>query len=189
MGETLGIAHNVFEKMERERDRKERMKKYEDWQKEKVKKQQKIKEMQAKVKDAEAVKKKSFVDPNGAPGQAISATYLRTDSTEDMMDRMDSLGNSHEDLAAGIGTPSLEGSPPRIPTSEIAAKRSVSGAGSDANIPNVSLANSLDTEEAAPRLTGPVNPTPPTRPNTSRKAAEPEEAREKTPKCGKCVIM
>ena len=33
MGETLGIAHNVFEKMEREKDRKERMKKYEEWQK------------------------------------------------------------------------------------------------------------------------------------------------------------
>jgi len=34
MGETLGISHNVFEKAERERDRKERMKKLEDWKKE-----------------------------------------------------------------------------------------------------------------------------------------------------------
>ena len=32
----MGIAHNVFEKMEREKDRKERLKKYEDWQKEKA---------------------------------------------------------------------------------------------------------------------------------------------------------
>ncbi|TRY71965.1 hypothetical protein TCAL_01140 [Tigriopus californicus] len=35
MGETLGIACNVFEKAERERDRKERMKALEDWNKEK----------------------------------------------------------------------------------------------------------------------------------------------------------
>ena len=35
MGETLGIAHNVFEKAERERDRKQRLKALEDWQKEK----------------------------------------------------------------------------------------------------------------------------------------------------------
>ncbi len=35
MGETLGIAVNVFEKAERERDRKERMKKIEEWKKEK----------------------------------------------------------------------------------------------------------------------------------------------------------
>ncbi len=34
MGETLGIAVNVFEKAERERDRKERMKKLEEWKKE-----------------------------------------------------------------------------------------------------------------------------------------------------------
>jgi hypothetical protein len=38
MGETLGIAHNVFEKMEREKDRKVEYKKYEDWQKEKKEK-------------------------------------------------------------------------------------------------------------------------------------------------------
>ena len=35
MGETLGISHNVFEKAERERDRKERLKALEDWKKEK----------------------------------------------------------------------------------------------------------------------------------------------------------
>lgn len=51
MGETLGIAHNVFEKMERERDRKERLKKVEDWNKEKQKKKQRIKEMQMKVEE------------------------------------------------------------------------------------------------------------------------------------------
>ena len=35
MGETLGISQNVFEKAERQRDRKERMKALEDWNKEK----------------------------------------------------------------------------------------------------------------------------------------------------------
>ena len=52
MGETLGISHNVFEKVEREKDRKERLKKYEEWQKTKAKKQQKIAEMKAKLKEA-----------------------------------------------------------------------------------------------------------------------------------------
>ena len=45
MGETLGIAHNVFEKVAREKDRKERMKKYDEWQRLKIKKQQKISEI------------------------------------------------------------------------------------------------------------------------------------------------
>ena len=49
MGETLGIAHNVFEKMEREKDRKERLKKYEEWQKVKIKKQQRLKDMQVRT--------------------------------------------------------------------------------------------------------------------------------------------
>ncbi len=49
----MGISHNVFEKMEREKDRKERLKKYEEWQKEKVKKQRKLEEMRARIKVAE----------------------------------------------------------------------------------------------------------------------------------------
>ena len=53
MGETLGIAHNVFEKMAREKDRKERLKKYEDWQKEKVRKKQRLRDMRDKIKKAE----------------------------------------------------------------------------------------------------------------------------------------
>ena len=53
MGETLGIAHNVFEKVAREKDRKERLKKYESWQKEKVLKQEKIKNLQEKLKEKE----------------------------------------------------------------------------------------------------------------------------------------
>ena len=40
MGETLGIAHNVFEKVAREKDRKERLKKFDEWQKVKARKQQ-----------------------------------------------------------------------------------------------------------------------------------------------------
>ncbi len=42
MGETLGISHNVFEKMEREKERKEKLKKYEDWQQEKKEKKKEI---------------------------------------------------------------------------------------------------------------------------------------------------
>ena len=48
MGETLGIAHNVFEKMEREKDRKERLKKYEDWVKDQEKRKTRLKDMQAR---------------------------------------------------------------------------------------------------------------------------------------------
>ena len=50
MGETLGISHNVFEKMEREKDRKERMKKYEEWQKVKIKKQRKLEEVRSRIR-------------------------------------------------------------------------------------------------------------------------------------------
>ena len=53
MGETLEIAHNVFEKIEREKDQNERPKKYEAWQKTKVEKQQKIAEIKVKIKEAE----------------------------------------------------------------------------------------------------------------------------------------
>ena len=48
MGETLGISHNVAEEMERKRDRKERLKKYEEWQKEQEKRKLKLKDMQAR---------------------------------------------------------------------------------------------------------------------------------------------
>ncbi len=51
MGETLGIAHNVFEKVAREKDRKERLKKFEDWQKEKAAKEQKIKRIRDNLKE------------------------------------------------------------------------------------------------------------------------------------------
>ena len=53
MGETLGIAHNVFEKVAREKDRKERLKKYDEWQKIKAQKQRKIEELK-KMKALEA---------------------------------------------------------------------------------------------------------------------------------------
>ena len=49
MGETLGISRNVFEKMAAEKDRKERMKKYEEWQKDKARKQKRIALIKVKV--------------------------------------------------------------------------------------------------------------------------------------------
>ena len=72
MGETLGIAHNVFEKIEREKDRKERLKKYEEWQKTKVKKQQKIAEIKAKIKEAEASNKCNRLAQVAEPEVSIS---------------------------------------------------------------------------------------------------------------------
>jgi hypothetical protein len=48
MGETLGIAHNVFENMEREKDRKERLKKYEEWLKDQEKRKTRLKDMRAR---------------------------------------------------------------------------------------------------------------------------------------------
>ena len=53
MGETLGVAHKVFEKIECEKDQNERPKKYAAWQKTKVEKQQKIAEIKVKIKEAE----------------------------------------------------------------------------------------------------------------------------------------
>ena len=50
MGTTLRIAHNVFEKVRVEKDRKERLQKYEDWQKEKVKKIKALDEFKARMR-------------------------------------------------------------------------------------------------------------------------------------------
>ena len=50
MGTTLRIAHNVFEKVRVEKDRKERLQKYEDWQKEKVKKIKALDEFKSKMR-------------------------------------------------------------------------------------------------------------------------------------------
>lgn len=49
MGETLGIAHNVFEKVAREKDRKERLKKFDEWQRTKAKKQQRLVGLKARL--------------------------------------------------------------------------------------------------------------------------------------------
>ena len=46
MGTTLGIAHNVFDKVKVEKDRKERLKDFDDWQKEKARKVKALKELQ-----------------------------------------------------------------------------------------------------------------------------------------------
>ena len=50
MGTTLRIAHNVFEKVRVEKDRKERLQKYEDWQKEKVKKIKALDEFKSRMR-------------------------------------------------------------------------------------------------------------------------------------------
>ena len=76
MGETLGIAHNVFEKIEREKDRKERLKKYEEWQKTKVKKQQKIAEIKAKIKEADASNNGNRVAQVGEPEVSILQRHI-----------------------------------------------------------------------------------------------------------------
>ena len=76
MGETLGIAHNVFEKIEREKDRKERLKKYEEWQKTKVKKQQKIVEFKAKIKEADASNNGNRVAQVGEPEVSILQRHI-----------------------------------------------------------------------------------------------------------------
>ena len=62
MGETLGIAHNVFEKVAREKDRKERLKKFDEWQKIKIQKQKKIEEMK-KIRALEASSNGSLAMP------------------------------------------------------------------------------------------------------------------------------
>ena len=81
MGETLGISHNVFEKAEREKDRKERLKKFEDWQKEKVKKKQRLRTMRERLKEVE----KTASNSNGSSRtnlNQLDATNGSDDETE-----------------------------------------------------------------------------------------------------------
>ena len=51
MGTTLGISHNVFDKVKVEKDRKERLKDYDDWQKEKARKIKALAEFQASLRN------------------------------------------------------------------------------------------------------------------------------------------
>ena len=76
MGETLGITHKVFEKMECEKDPKERLKKHEAWQKTMVKKQQKIVEIKAKIKEAEASNNGNRVAQVGEPEVSILQRHI-----------------------------------------------------------------------------------------------------------------
>ena len=50
MGTTLKIAHNVFDKVKVEKDRKERLKDFDDWQKEKARKTKALAEFQANLR-------------------------------------------------------------------------------------------------------------------------------------------
>jgi hypothetical protein len=177
MGETLGIAHNVFEKMERERDRKERLKKVEDWNKEKGKKRARIKEMQNRVKDAEQKKATeqvavasngSSVDPMLPPGYSNE-------------DPMDSLGGSQEELGSSIdGSP-----PPRAGASAVTLSRMESATEVRSN-----QTTDLEPPEMKREKKISVTVAPPS--TTSVRTAESRataSAEEKTPKCGKCSIQ
>lgn len=53
MGTTLRIAHNVFEKVRVEKDRKERLQKCDDWQKEKIKKLKALEEIKSRIRHVE----------------------------------------------------------------------------------------------------------------------------------------
>lgn len=64
MGETLRISHNVFEKAERDKDRKEKLKKFEDWQKVKKEKGEKLRRMQSKIRDARRLSNQNLPQVN-----------------------------------------------------------------------------------------------------------------------------
>ena len=51
MGTTLGISHNVFDKVKVEKDRKERLKDYDDWQKEKARKMKALDEFKSNLRN------------------------------------------------------------------------------------------------------------------------------------------
>ncbi len=101
MGETLGIAHNVFEKVAREKDRKERLKKYEEWQRVKLKRQQRIKDMRTRIGPNGSVA--SMADPEDLDDPIMGEDFDLT---------FDSPYKSSKSLAVG---PLQSGTPQRSP--------------------------------------------------------------------------
>ena len=62
MGATLKIAHNSFEKVKVERDRKERLQRVDDWQKEKARKLKALEEFKAKQRECRLLTEKNITD-------------------------------------------------------------------------------------------------------------------------------
>ncbi|TRY61924.1 hypothetical protein TCAL_16259 [Tigriopus californicus] len=135
MGETLGIAHNVFEKMERERDRKERIKKYEEWQKVKVKKQQKLKVMKAKIRVNEELRRNDESQSQLSEIEAEAGASGGGTANRDL-DEANDLGDDSENEIGGE-SPTLENSL----TNETPAKRGTT----DLTIENKSSSSSKST--------------------------------------------
>lgn len=110
MGETLGISHNVFEKVVREKDRKERIKKYEEWQKEKKHRMKEIQNRANTIKkpqndNSASHQQANLRNLNGAagsdPGQS-SVVAAGSSSPEDNPDKdnlvMSNAIEDHEPL-------------------------------------------------------------------------------------------
>ena len=155
----MGIAHNVFEKMQREKDRKERMKKYEDWQKEKQMKKKRLSEMQKQLKEAKAASSSSSSAGGGKATSAGGGEMMMADSFGD--DSQEEVGSS------------IEGSPPgrgRTMTSMDAdgGERIDDSGGED-----------LEGDGAGPAAAA----------ADKRHVPDDVVVEEKTPKCGKCVIQ
>ena len=82
MGSTLRIAHNVFDKVAKEKERKERLGKYDDWQKEKIRKEKALKELKSKIREAEELQKcGTTADGNDSISKENANTIDHTDIT------------------------------------------------------------------------------------------------------------
>ena len=84
MGTTLGIAHNVFDKVKVEKDRKERLKDFDDWQKEKARKVKALKELQDNLRRLKESREEDKIVTECSINSAISVG--ESDDIEDQID-------------------------------------------------------------------------------------------------------
>ena len=80
MGSTLKIAHNVFDKVKVEKDRKERLKDFDDWQKEKARKTKALAEFQANLRNL----RESRAADNGSKECSINSVTSVDDEDKDV---------------------------------------------------------------------------------------------------------
>jgi len=127
MGETLGISVNVFEKVAREKDRKERLKRFDEWQRLKIQKQKKIsgirkqasvasvlampEDLDDPIYNAEDSKSFGFSDYNMSPYKScksLSSAKMPPKSPKCMSSKAQSMKSIDQSMASAASIASFD---------------------------------------------------------------------------------
>lgn len=143
MGETLGIAHNVFEKVAREKDRKERLKKFDEWQKQKAKKQQRLVELRARM------------GPNGSVASMADPEDLDDPIFEDCDYEYDYSNSPYKSTKSLSKMPPMTPRTPRLtPRSKAVSLRNFQSNSSSASLGSLDDPSSTETPATTRKFSG-----------------------------------